>query len=64
MFLVLFFAVLMSQARVDGGRVLMEDFADSSHLETYPTMYEKAKNSMACWLGRLASGPSPRGRGH
>ncbi|GFY81322.1 plastid transcriptionally active 4 [Actinidia rufa] len=45
-------------------RVLPEDFAGENHLATYPSMYEKAKLSMECWLERLASGPSPKGPGH
>ncbi|CAK7343174.1 unnamed protein product [Dovyalis caffra] len=50
--------------RVQATRVLPEEFASSNHLETYSSVYEKAKSNMACWLGRLASGPSPKGPGH
>lgn len=56
---------IFSQVGVEGTRVLPEDFAKANHLETYSTsVYEKAKFTMSCWLGRLASGPSPRGPGH
>lgn len=64
MILVIFLAIMMIEKRVDGARVLTEDFEASSHIETYSSMYEQAKNSMASWLGMLASGPSPRGIGH
>ncbi|GLT56566.1 hypothetical protein SLA2020_296000 [Shorea laevis] len=49
---------------VEATRVLPEDFAEANHLETYSSVYEKAKSTMSCWLGRLASGPSPKGPGH
>ncbi|KAG8655406.1 hypothetical protein MANES_04G048673v8 [Manihot esculenta] len=52
------------QVNVEATRMLLEDFASENHLETYSSVYEKAKNTMACWLERLASGPSPRGPGH
>ncbi|WRX21271.1 hypothetical protein QQP08_013758 [Theobroma cacao] len=53
-----------SQAGVEATRVLPEDFAEANNLETYSSVYEKAKLTMSCWLQRLASGPSPRGPGH
>ncbi|POO01999.1 Transmembrane protein [Trema orientale] len=57
--------VILSSAGVEASRVLSEDFAGGSHLQTYSSsVYEKAKFTMACWLERLASGPSPRGPGH
>ncbi|MCL7048337.1 hypothetical protein MKW94_024807 [Papaver nudicaule] len=49
---------------VEATRVLHEDFASSNHLVTLPSVYENAKSTMTIWLGRLASGPSPRGKGH
>uniref|UniRef100_A0A2P2J3U6 Transmembrane protein n=1 Tax=Rhizophora mucronata TaxID=61149 RepID=A0A2P2J3U6_RHIMU len=55
---------ILSQVKVEAARALPEDFAGAAHLETYSSVYEKAKNTMACWLGRLASGPSPKGPGH
>ncbi|KAJ4967524.1 hypothetical protein NE237_019373 [Protea cynaroides] len=61
--LVVFVAVL-SQGVVEATRMLAEDFASASHLTTYPSIYEKAKSSMVCWLGRLSSGPSPSGPGN
>jgi hypothetical protein len=50
---------IFSHARVEATRVLAEDFAGANHLETYSSIYEKAKHSMAYWLERLPSGPSP-----
>ena len=63
---ILFISVaILSQVRVEAARVLADDFAGANHLETYSSsVYEKAKSTMACWLERLASGPSPRGPGH
>ncbi|KAJ0034978.1 hypothetical protein Pint_26018 [Pistacia integerrima] len=56
---------LLSHVGIEATRVLQEDFANSNHLEIHSTsVYEKAKLTMGCWLERLASGPSPRGRGH
>ncbi|KAF5742755.1 hypothetical protein HS088_TW09G00815 [Tripterygium wilfordii] len=62
-------AILNHVGVVDAARVLSEseDFASANHLKTYSSsssVYEKAKTTMACWLQRLASGPSPRGPGH
>ncbi|XVE84442.1 hypothetical protein DITRI_Ditri17bG0014600 [Diplodiscus trichospermus] len=55
---------ILSQVRVEATRVLPEDFAKANNLETYSSVYEKAKFTMSCWFERLASGPSPRGPGH
>ncbi|KAJ0035241.1 hypothetical protein Pint_26022 [Pistacia integerrima] len=56
---------ILSHVGVEAIRVLQEDFASSNHLEIHSTFfYEKAKLTMGFWLQRLASGPSPRGRGH
>ncbi|XWS22166.1 hypothetical protein CRYUN_Cryun29cG0011500 [Craigia yunnanensis] len=55
---------IFNQVRVEATRVLAEDFTQANHLETYSSVYEKAKFTMSCWLERLASGPSPRGPGH
>ncbi|KAF5728783.1 hypothetical protein HS088_TW21G00936 [Tripterygium wilfordii] len=59
-------AILSHVGVVEAARVLSEseDFASANHLKTYPSVYETAKTTMACWLQRLASGPSPRGPGH
>jgi hypothetical protein len=54
---------IFSHARVEAARVLSEDFGSANHLETYSSIYEKAKQSMAYWLERLPTGPSP-GDGH
>lgn len=58
------FVAIFSQAQIEATRVLAEDFAGANHLATYPSVYNKAKYTMACWLERLASGPSPKGPGH
>ncbi|KAL9336754.1 hypothetical protein Peur_071242 [Populus x canadensis] len=66
--LILFFILVSALSQqlfcVQATRVLPGELAGANHLETYSSVYEKTKNSMACWLGRLASGPSPRGPGH
>ncbi|KAK7312387.1 hypothetical protein VNO77_36200 [Canavalia gladiata] len=68
---VMCFAILIceSQIRVEASRVLLDSeesaFARANHLKTYTSStYEHAKNTMAFWLQRLASGPSPKGPGH
>ncbi|KAE8696305.1 membrane-associated 30 kDa protein [Hibiscus syriacus] len=55
---------ILNHGGVEATRVLGEDFARANHLETYSSVYEKAKLTMSCRLVRLASGPSPRGPGH
>ncbi|KAK7264365.1 hypothetical protein RJT34_31972 [Clitoria ternatea] len=68
--IVICMAILIGHNRVEGSRVLLDSdegfaFATSNHLKTYTTTtYEQAKNTMAFWLQRLASGPSPKGQGH
>ena len=54
--LVVFFMSLaiLSQVKVEAARVLPNNFATTNHLETYSSVYEKAKSSMACWLQHLA----------
>ncbi|PSS35726.1 Autophagy-related protein like [Actinidia chinensis var. chinensis] len=64
LFILIIFVAILCYAHVGAARVLLEDFAGENHLATYPSMYEKAKLSMECWLERLASGPSPKGPGH
>ncbi|KAM1143005.1 hypothetical protein EV1_031637 [Malus domestica] len=56
----------LSHSGVEATRMLpAEDFTYSNHLRTdYSSVYRNAKSTMACWIQRLASGPSPRGRGH
>ncbi|XVE84439.1 hypothetical protein DITRI_Ditri17bG0014300 [Diplodiscus trichospermus] len=61
--LVISMAVL-SHAGVEATRVLPEDFAVANHLETYSSVYQKAKLTLSYWLERLDSGPSPQGPGH
>ena len=55
---------LLSQTGVEATRVLSEDFGSANHLEEYSSIYERAKHTMAYWLERLPSGPSPSGPGH
>lgn len=57
---------LLSHVGVEATRVLQqqESLASENHLGTSSSVYEKAKFSMGRWLQRLASGPSPRGKGH
>ncbi|KAJ0263129.1 PAMP-induced secreted peptide 1 [Hirschfeldia incana] len=43
------------------GRVLMEKPGDEG---AAVTSVEKMKSTVESWFQRLASGPSPRGRGH
>ncbi|KAL6957314.1 hypothetical protein U1Q18_050584 [Sarracenia purpurea var. burkii] len=57
-------AVILCHASVGATRVLPKDFAGANHLEAYPSMYEKVKLTMATWLERLPSGPSPKGPGN
>ncbi|KAJ7980653.1 Transmembrane protein [Quillaja saponaria] len=68
--IVLISVVILSttHAGVEATRVLTQDFARANHLETPSSasvsVYQKARYTMSCWLQRLPSGPSPRGRGH
>ncbi|KAE9604551.1 hypothetical protein Lalb_Chr11g0073031 [Lupinus albus] len=61
-------AILISHGLcgVEARRVLLDsqDFAHDNHLRTYTSAYEQSKKTMASWLQRLASGPSPKGPGH
>ncbi|KAB1219426.1 hypothetical protein CJ030_MR3G001091 [Morella rubra] len=61
---VILVAIACHSGGVDATRVLNEDFAGAGHLQKYSAVYEKAKHTMANWLQRLPSGPSPRGPGH
>ena len=59
------FVAIMGQVHVEAARLLTEgDFASANHLDTFPSVYAKARDTMSHWLERLASGPSPRGPGH
>ncbi|XWS35321.1 hypothetical protein CRYUN_Cryun21dG0115900 [Craigia yunnanensis] len=55
---------VLSHVGVEATRVLPEDFAKADHLDTYSSVYQKAKFTMSYWFERLASGPSPQGPGH
>ena len=55
---------VLSQTGVEAIRVLSQDFGSANHLEAYSSIYERAKHTMAYWLERLPSGPSPSGPGH
>lgn len=63
-FFVLAVAVLSHAGSVKASRVLPEDFGRENHLEKYSSVYDNAKQSLAFWLQRLSSGPSPSGPGH
>jgi hypothetical protein len=56
-------AIFSHGCRVEAARVLSEDFGSADHLQTYSSVYERARINMAYWLARLPSGPSP-GDGH
>ncbi|KAF4373305.1 hypothetical protein CsatB_021374 [Cannabis sativa] len=56
--------VLSCTDKVEGSRILSEEHVQIQKYTSSSEMYEKAKFTMACWLQRLASGPSPRGPGH
>uniref|UniRef100_A0A803QLC6 Uncharacterized protein n=1 Tax=Cannabis sativa TaxID=3483 RepID=A0A803QLC6_CANSA len=56
--------VLSCTDKVEGSRILSEEHVQIQKYTSSSVMYEKAKFTMACWLQRLASGPSPRGPGH
>ncbi|KAK9266660.1 hypothetical protein L1049_021635 [Liquidambar formosana] len=61
LFIILIISIaIFSQAHVEATRVLSEDFTTANH----PSVYDKTKYTIGCWLQRLASGPSPRGPGH
>ncbi|KAG6597679.1 hypothetical protein SDJN03_10859, partial [Cucurbita argyrosperma subsp. sororia] len=64
MILVVAVAFLSNSPAVDAARIVPGDFASANHLEMYPSAYEHAKNTVSCWLGRLSSGPSPKGFHH
>ncbi|ESW03912.1 hypothetical protein PHAVU_011G051600 [Phaseolus vulgaris] len=64
----MFVAILIGQSRVEA-RVLSQSeefaFARANNLQTQTSSaYEQAKKTMAFWMQRLASGPSPKGPGH
>ncbi|XVF37613.1 hypothetical protein REPUB_Repub20aG0024600 [Reevesia pubescens] len=65
--LLIFFVIsvaVLSHVGVEATRVLPEDFAKTDHLDTYSSVYQKAKFTMSYWLQQLDSGPSPQGPGH
>ncbi|KAE8673888.1 membrane-associated 30 kDa protein [Hibiscus syriacus] len=55
---------VLSHSGVEAARFLPEDFAGVKRMDTYSSVYHKAKFAMSYWLQRLASGPSPQGPGH
>ncbi|KAK3414464.1 hypothetical protein EUGRSUZ_H00330 [Eucalyptus grandis] len=63
--LIVFVALLGLQC-TEAMRVLPEDFARANNLASYSSsvLSEQARQSMARWLQRLDSGPSPKGPGH
>ncbi|KGN53025.1 hypothetical protein Csa_015299 [Cucumis sativus] len=64
--------VVLSQINVaDAARILLSetprddhDHGVDYHIDPYSIVYQKAKESISCWLGKLSSGPSPSGPGH
>uniref|UniRef100_A0A9I9EF23 Transmembrane protein n=1 Tax=Cucumis melo TaxID=3656 RepID=A0A9I9EF23_CUCME len=63
------FGVVLSQINVaDAARILSETPREDHHgvdyVDPYSIVYQKAKESVSCWLGKLSSGPSPSGPGH
>ena len=58
------FVTIIGQVHVEGARMLSEEFKSATDLTTSSYVYENAKFTMAYWLERLASGPSPKGPGH
>jgi|UniRef100_A0A2N9GI92 hypothetical protein len=64
MILLVTFVVISCHTGVEATRVLKEDFTSGNQLQTNSTIYEKAKYTMAYWLQRLPSGPSPSGPGN
>ncbi|KAB1219429.1 hypothetical protein CJ030_MR3G001088 [Morella rubra] len=64
--LIIFFisVAILSHVGIEATRVLSQDFAGSNHVEKYSSIYKEAKHTIAYWLERLPSGPSPRGAGH
>ncbi|KAL3724333.1 hypothetical protein ACJRO7_029496 [Eucalyptus globulus] len=58
-------ATVASHFGVEAARALPDDFARANNLATYSSAaYENARYTMASWLERLPSGPSPKGPGH
>lgn len=56
---------VFGQGGVEAARAFPKDaVAGDDHLAMYSSVYEKAKLTMECWIGRLTSGPSPSGPGH
>ena len=50
---------------VDAARLLSKISNHDVHdIDPYSMVYQKAKDSVSCWLGMLSSGPSPSGPGH
>ncbi|MBA0870874.1 hypothetical protein Goshw_018188 [Gossypium schwendimanii] len=52
---------VLSDVSVEAARVIREDLGNVNHMETYSSVYHKARSTMSYWLQRLASGPSPQG---
>ncbi|MQL82722.1 hypothetical protein Taro_015184 [Colocasia esculenta] len=52
------------EAVVDAARDAPGYFDRGSSYLQYPSAYESARSAMAFWMGKLDSGPSPKGPGH
>jgi hypothetical protein len=57
-------AIFSHACRVEASRVLSEDFGSAAHLETYSSIYERAKLNMAYSSGRSPSGGPSTGDNH
>ncbi|KAE8663086.1 membrane-associated 30 kDa protein [Hibiscus syriacus] len=62
--LIIFIISMAVLSQIEAARVLPKDFAAVNRLDTYSTVYHKAKFTVSCWIQRLASGPSSQGPGH
>ncbi|KAG7018440.1 hypothetical protein SDJN02_20308, partial [Cucurbita argyrosperma subsp. argyrosperma] len=60
------FGIILSQiSTIDAARVLSETSNHGvDYIDPYSIVYQKAKETVSCWLGKLSSGPSPSGPGH
>ncbi|CAL9128160.1 unnamed protein product [Musa textilis] len=49
---------------VDAARPVPDCFDGGESYLAYPSTQEKARATVATWMARLPSGPSPKGPGH
>ena len=65
--IIMVFVLLSMLCSVSEARRLSNDFGSNNNdlsLSHYPAVYESAKNRLAFWLQKLASGPGGGGAGH